>query len=82
MAAAFDQQSLTAQVFLNPDLTVGGGVNAMTMAPLGDTNNPVPSQVSGALLMTEVRHCINLDRVTRPQGTTTFKGVKGTTLSL
>lgn len=76
IAAQFDQQSATVLVSLQTGLTVGYSFNIETLAPLGDTDNPVLDSISGQLLCTEIRHMVKLSQK-RMQGTTVAKGVKG-----
>jgi hypothetical protein len=76
-ASKFDSQSVTVLVSLNTDVTVGQGFSVETLAPSGDTTEPVLDQISGPLLATEVRHTVRLNEK-RMQGQTTAKGVKGT----
>lgn len=79
IAGQFDSQSITAQVPLNSELDVGEGVNVELMAPLGDTNDPHPAKISGPLIITELRH--TLDMMQRGmKALSTFKGCKGPTL--
>lgn len=77
VAGEFDSQSVTVQVSLNTDVTVGEGFNVETLAPAGDTETPVPDNVAGPLLAVEVRHSVRVNE-NRMQGTTTARGVRGT----
>jgi hypothetical protein len=76
-AARMDSQAATAVVALNPALTVGAGVYIETLAPAGDTEIPVPDAISGPFMITESRHRVILKGRPRMQGTTTFRGVRG-----
>lgn len=76
IASAFDSQSVTIRVPLNPAVTVGGAFTVNTLAPIGDTNTAVPDLLSGPLLATEVRHVVDLS-LPRMQGQTIAKGVRG-----
>jgi hypothetical protein len=76
VASAFDSQSATIHVALNTALTVGCGFEVETLAPGGDTDEPVKDDISGPLMAVEVRHSVDLTKK-KMQGTTTVKGVKG-----
>lgn len=80
VAGQFDQQALTLTVLLNPALDVGGGVNAEMSAPAGDTSDSSVDRVSGPLVITQLRHTVDLTKRepgTGPQGTTSFRATKG-----
>ena len=76
VAGKFDSQSVTIEVALNPELTVGEGFAVDTLAPSGDTDLALPDLIAGNLLASEVRHTVNMTKE-RMQGTTTVKGVRG-----
>jgi hypothetical protein len=74
-AAAFDQQSLTIHVSLNPALTVGEGFFVESLLP-GSQTQDHPGVFAGNLLATEVRHAVDFTRK-KMTATTTCKGVTG-----
>jgi hypothetical protein len=76
IAGTFDSQSVTIQVGLNTELTVGEGFVIETLAPSGDTEKPVRDDLAGPLIASEIRHDVNLSRK-RMQGQSIIKGVKG-----
>lgn len=81
VSGQFDQQALTMTVLLNTALEVGGGVNAQMSAPLGDTNDAVPDRISGPLVVTRLRHTVDLTHRgpgQGPQATTSVRACKGT----
>lgn len=76
VAGKFDSQSATIQVSLQTDVTVGGGINIETLAPPGDTDQEVLDSISGPLLVSELRHTVQLNK-SKMQGISTIRGVKG-----
>lgn len=75
-ASDFDAQSITIQVPLNPEVTVGSGFAVRTLSPAGDTGEPTPDTISGSLLATEVRHTVDM-MAEAIQGLTTVRGTRG-----
>lgn len=76
VAQKFDSQSATIQVSLQTDVTVGAGINVETLAPPGDTDQAVLDDISGPLLVSELRHTVQMNKG-KMQGLSTIKGVKG-----
>lgn len=89
MAAQADAQSVTAQVLLNPALTVGTQVTLNLLGSVGDVQSadfsPYPGLQdwqSGNFLIQETRHDVALNLGGRLQGTTTVRGIPPTVTQL
>jgi hypothetical protein len=78
MGAQGDSQSVSAQVPLNPALTVGSQVTLNFVGAIGDVQQtPNPDWQSGNFLIQETRHDIGV-HLGRMQGTTTVRGIPQT----
>jgi hypothetical protein len=72
-AGKLDTQSVTVQVCLNTEITVGDGIKLEVLAPPGDTDIRKPDRISEKPgMVTELRHIVRFDGK-KPQGTTTFR---------
>lgn len=76
LASELDSQNLTIQVPLNVELTAGRGVGVNFLAPAGDTSTAVLDSLAGPMLITELRHEVDL-RKRSMMGTTTVMGSRG-----
>lgn len=75
MAAQADSQSVTAQVAMNPALTVGSAVTLNFVGAIGDVQQtPIDDWQSGNFLIQETRHDVIMS-YGRMQGSTTVRGV-------